>query len=119
MLAFTSAIPAGIGFPDSFDAVRAHAERTELKNFLTSTLRRLDSLDSDCAAERTCDDADPVSAAASFHRPLNVAGDLLRRRALPFRRRRDRSEEISDKLALRSAHKPKRVGEKLRSAEIA
>ena len=28
-------------------------------------------------------------------------------------------EEISDKLALRSAHKPKRVGEKLRSAEIA
>jgi hypothetical protein len=29
------------------------------------------------------------------------------------------AEEISDKLALRSAHKPKRVGEKLRSAEIA
>jgi hypothetical protein len=89
ILAFTSAIPAGTGFPDSFDAVRARAAGTELKNFLSSTLSRLDSPDSDCAAERTRDDADPVSAAPSLRRLLNVARDLLRRRALPFHRRRD------------------------------
>src|SRR6266700_7884454 len=39
------------------------AARTEFKNLPTSNLRRLLSPDSDCAAERTCDEADPVSLA--------------------------------------------------------
>src|SRR6266581_852473 len=39
------------------------AALTVLRNLPTSSLRRLLSLDSDCAAERTCDEADPVSLA--------------------------------------------------------
>ena len=39
------------------------AALTELRNLLTSSLRRLESPDSDCAAERTCDEAEPVSLA--------------------------------------------------------
>src|SRR5882724_2065261 len=39
------------------------AALTELRNLPTSSLRRLLSPDSDCAAERTCDEADPVSLA--------------------------------------------------------
>src|SRR3977135_2134441 len=38
---------------------------TESRNLPTSSLRRLLSPDSDCAAERTCDEADPVSLAPS------------------------------------------------------
>src|SRR4030081_1920872 len=41
--------------------LRYHAALTELRNFPTSSLRRLLSPDSDCAAERTCDEAEPVS----------------------------------------------------------
>ena len=39
------------------------AARTESRNFATSTLRRLLSPDSICAAESTCVEADPVSPA--------------------------------------------------------
>src|SRR5450432_751479 len=39
------------------------AARTVLRNLPTSSFRRLLSLDSDFAAERTCDEADPVSLA--------------------------------------------------------
>src|SRR5664279_3635769 len=39
------------------------AARTECKNFPTSSLSRLLSPDSDCAAESTCDEAEPVSLA--------------------------------------------------------
>ena len=39
------------------------AALTELRNLPTSSLRRLLSPDSDCAAESTCDEADPVSLA--------------------------------------------------------
>src|SRR5712691_9962313 len=39
------------------------AALTESRNFPTSSLRRLLAKDSDCAAERTCDEADPVSLA--------------------------------------------------------
>src|SRR5437763_12468065 len=39
------------------------AARTELRNLSTSTLRRLLSPDSDCAAERTWVEAEPVSEA--------------------------------------------------------
>src|ERR1700761_6857405 len=42
---------------------RSQAARTEVRNLLTSALRRLESPDSICAAERTCDEADPVSLA--------------------------------------------------------
>src|ERR1700761_9622951 len=42
---------------------RSQAARTEVRNLLTSALRRLESPDSICAAERTCDEADPVSPA--------------------------------------------------------
>jgi hypothetical protein len=64
---------------------------------LTSTLRRLESPDSDWAAERTCDEADPVSAAPSFRRLLHVAGYFLRRGALTAAAMAD---EICDQLAL-------------------
>src|SRR5450432_4901525 len=40
-----------------------HAALTEFRNLPTSSLRRLLSLDSDFAADRTCDEADPVSLA--------------------------------------------------------
>jgi hypothetical protein len=39
------------------------AARTELRNLLTSSLRRLESRDIDCAADSTCAEADPVSLA--------------------------------------------------------
>src|SRR5450432_1733012 len=39
------------------------AALTALRNLPTSSLRRLLSPDSDCAAERTCEEADPVSLA--------------------------------------------------------
>ena len=39
------------------------AARTESRNFATSTLRRLLSPDSICAADSTCEEADPVSPA--------------------------------------------------------
>src|SRR3979411_2688800 len=42
---------------------RDQAARTEWRNFPTSSLRRLLSRDSDCAAESTCEDAEPVSPA--------------------------------------------------------
>src|SRR5438094_465890 len=37
------------------------AARTVLRNLPTSSLSRLESRDKDCAAESTCEDADPVS----------------------------------------------------------
>ena len=40
-----------------------HAARTAFRNLPTSSLRRLLSEDRDCAAERTCEDAEPVSFA--------------------------------------------------------
>ena len=40
-----------------------HAARTELRNLLTSTLRRLLSPDSSRAADSTTDEAEPVSLA--------------------------------------------------------
>src|SRR5439155_22638832 len=46
---------AGAGLPQ--------AARTESRNLPTSSLRRLESVDSDCAAESTCADAEPVSLA--------------------------------------------------------
>ena len=42
---------------------RPQAALTELRNLLTSSLRRLESPDSDCAADSTCDEAEPVSLA--------------------------------------------------------
>ena len=56
-------------FETAPDYVRAaclpfrQAARTEFRNLPTSSLRRLLSPDSDCAAERTCDEAEPVSLA--------------------------------------------------------
>src|SRR3984893_7147108 len=50
--------PGRAGLPDD-----RQAALTVLRNLPTSSLRRLLSLDSDFAAERTCDDADPVSLA--------------------------------------------------------
>src|ERR1700676_3603384 len=52
---------SGPGRPDSPDD--RQAALTVLRNLPTSSLRRLLSLDSDFAAERTCDEADPVSLA--------------------------------------------------------
>ena len=73
------------------------------RNLATSSLRRLLSPDSDCAAESTCDDAVSGLGRAALHvgdvggdhlRPLcgllHVAGDFLRRRALLFHGSRDR-----------------------------
>src|SRR5580658_5508546 len=48
-------------FPDH--ALVDHAARTEFRNLLTSTLRRLLSPDSCRAAESTTDEAEPVSLA--------------------------------------------------------
>ena len=45
------------------DHVCCQAALTVLRNLPTSSFRRLLSLDSDFAAERTCDEADPVSLA--------------------------------------------------------
>src|SRR6478736_9661561 len=42
---------------------RNQAARTELRNLPTSSLRRLLSPDSDCAAASTCEEAEPVSPA--------------------------------------------------------
>src|SRR6185369_15349145 len=42
---------------------RDQAARTELRNLPTSSLRRFESVESDCAADSTCDDAEPVSLA--------------------------------------------------------
>src|SRR6476619_3326004 len=42
---------------------RNQAARTELRNLPTSSLRRLLSPDSDCAADSTCEEAEPVSLA--------------------------------------------------------
>src|SRR5215467_5415402 len=39
------------------------AARTELRNLPTSCLRRLESDDSDCAEDSTCEEAEPVSPA--------------------------------------------------------
>src|ERR671912_391501 len=39
------------------------AARTESRNLPTSSLRRLESLESDCAADSTCEEAEPVSLA--------------------------------------------------------
>src|SRR6266700_1628596 len=44
-------------------AGRNQAARTASRNLLTSVLRRSLSLDSDCAADRTCEEAEPVSVA--------------------------------------------------------
>ena len=44
-----------------------------LRNLPTSSLRRLLSLDSDCAAERTCDEADPVSLGKDGARVFDLA----------------------------------------------
>jgi hypothetical protein len=52
-------------------AARDQAARTVSRNLLTSSLRRLLSFDSDCAAERTCDEAEPVSVA-----PLAYVADV-------------------------------------------
>src|SRR3981189_17500 len=50
-----------------FDSVSVgppcYAALTELRTLPTSSLRRLLSPDSDCAADSTCDEADPVSPA--------------------------------------------------------
>ena len=43
--------------------IYSYAARTELRNLPTSSLSRLLSRDSDCAAERTCEEAEPVSLA--------------------------------------------------------
>ena len=72
-----------------------------LRNLPTSSLSRLLSPDSDCAADRTC--ARPIrfrrrrahvgdvgrDLLGALRRLLHVAGDLLRRRALLFHGRRD------------------------------
>src|SRR6266851_4637659 len=50
--------PGRAGLPDD-----RQAALTVLRNLPTSSLRRLLSLDSDFAAERTCDEAEPVSLA--------------------------------------------------------
>ena len=52
----------------------AQAARTESRNLPTSSLRRLLSLDSDCAAERTCDEADSGLGGAALH-VGDVGGD--------------------------------------------
>src|SRR5882724_3515935 len=51
---------AGFPVPQS---ERYQAARTELRNLPTSSLRRVLSPDSDCAAESTCAEAEPVSLA--------------------------------------------------------
>src|SRR5207237_8538802 len=52
---------AGAGF--WLLSTACQAARTELRNLPTSSLRRLLSPDSDCAADNTCEDAEPVSEA--------------------------------------------------------
>src|SRR6476646_80407 len=47
----------------SHHALWPQAARTEFRNLPTSSLRRLPSPDSVCAADSTCDEADPVSLA--------------------------------------------------------
>src|SRR6266511_2998691 len=49
---------------------RDQAARTESRNLPTSSLRRLESPDSDCAAASTCEDADPVSLAPRCTSPM-------------------------------------------------
>src|SRR3981189_88707 len=53
---------SGAGYLGS-DLSAAYAARTEPRNLPTSSLRRLESCDSDWAEERTCDEAEPVSLA--------------------------------------------------------
>src|SRR5689334_10425224 len=45
------------------ESQRPHAALTVSRNLPTSSLRRLLSRDSDCAADSTCEDAEPVSPA--------------------------------------------------------
>src|SRR5213083_888026 len=49
---------------------RDQAARTESRNLPTSSLRRLESPESDCAAASTCEDADPVSLAPRCTSPI-------------------------------------------------
>src|SRR5215213_513991 len=58
----------GTGFgPNS---QRDQAACTESRNLPTSSLRRLESPDSDCAAASTCEDAEPVSLAPRCTSPM-------------------------------------------------
>src|SRR5438477_12920502 len=50
-------------FQEYFYGRSTQAARTESRNLPPSLLRRLESPDSVCAAESTCEDADPVSLA--------------------------------------------------------
>jgi hypothetical protein len=47
-------------------AAGAQAARTESRNLVISTFKRVLSLDSICAADRTCEEAEPVSPAPSW-----------------------------------------------------
>ena len=89
--------------------VAPYAVRTSSTNFCTSTLRRLLSLDSDCAEASTCAEAEPVSPAPRLTSVmlvatwrgavgglLDVAGDLLGRRALLLDRGRDGRGDLRD-----------------------
>src|SRR5207253_7485813 len=49
----------GLVVPKETTGSPAQAARTELRNLPTSSLRRFESRDRDCAAERTCEEAEP------------------------------------------------------------
>ena len=56
-------LPTYVVIGSNLSKVTFHAALTVLRNLPTSSLSRLLSLDSDCAADSTCDEAEPVSPA--------------------------------------------------------
>src|SRR5260370_9199487 len=60
---FFALMPRPVDLREFCEAPPCYAALTEVRNLLTSTLSRLESPDSDCAAESTCEDAEPVSPA--------------------------------------------------------
>src|SRR6516164_1978810 len=63
-----------------FDSDRppgGQAARTVARNLSTSTLRRFESDDSDCAEDSTCDDAEPVSLAPRLTSTMLDATELV------------------------------------------
>src|ERR1043166_6950457 len=62
--------PTDAGRRSSRYASSCQAARTESRNFVTSSLSRLLSPESICAADSTCEDADPVSPAPRWTSPM-------------------------------------------------
>src|ERR1700694_4825635 len=65
------AYPTALAFGRYDEDHLLHAARTEFMNFATSCFSRLLSVDSDCAADSTCEEAPPASAAPCPFREIS------------------------------------------------